>query len=70
MALSILLIDSDQTVCACFSVSEEKICAAIRGRDLKTVAEIGMALQAGTNCGSCIPELKKLLGAPSPVLVA
>jgi assimilatory nitrate reductase catalytic subunit len=62
--------ETGKTVCASFSVSEDKICAAIRGQDLKTVAEIGMALQAGTNCGSCIPELKKLLGAPSPVLVA
>jgi bacterioferritin-associated ferredoxin len=28
---------------------------------VRSVAEIGLHLQAGTNCGSCIPELKKLL---------
>ena len=28
---------------------------------LTTVAEIGAALRAGTNCGSCIPELKAIL---------
>jgi assimilatory nitrate reductase catalytic subunit len=37
------------------------IASAIRADRLKTPAEIGAALRAGTNCGSCIPELKKLL---------
>jgi assimilatory nitrate reductase catalytic subunit len=50
-------------ICACFSVEEAAICSAIRAKKLTTVAEIGAALGAGTNCGSCIPELKKLLAA-------
>ena len=57
-------------VCACFSVSEDRIQAAIRDGGLTTPAEIGAALKAGTNCGSCIPELKKLIGAQSPAPVA
>ena len=48
-------------VCACFSVGEASICSAIRAKKLTTPAEIGAVLQAGTNCGSCIPELKQLL---------
>ena len=28
---------------------------------LPTVAEIGAFLRAGTNCGSCIPELEEIL---------
>jgi assimilatory nitrate reductase catalytic subunit len=28
---------------------------------LTEAAEIGTALKAGTNCGSCIPELKDIL---------
>jgi assimilatory nitrate reductase catalytic subunit len=28
---------------------------------LKTVAEIGALLHAGTNCGSCAPELEEIL---------
>jgi assimilatory nitrate reductase catalytic subunit len=60
---------SGKTVCACFSVSEEDIRAAIRDRGLSTPAAIGAALKAGTNCGSCIPELKKLLGASTPSMV-
>ena len=48
-------------VCACFSVGVEKLRTAIATQHLTTVADIGTALKAGTNCGSCIPELKKLL---------
>ena len=48
-------------VCSCYSVEEAAICGAIRTRKLTTPAEIGAILRAGTNCGSCIPELKKLL---------
>jgi assimilatory nitrate reductase catalytic subunit len=56
-------------VCSCFSVSEERIAAAIREDGLTSAAQIGTRLKAGTNCGSCIPELKKLL-RDQPVLNA
>jgi assimilatory nitrate reductase catalytic subunit len=26
-----------------------------------TVADLGRTLRAGTNCGSCLPELKRML---------
>jgi assimilatory nitrate reductase catalytic subunit len=48
-------------VCSCFAVGEEEIRAAIRAGKLTSPSEIGGVLNAGTNCGSCIPELKKLL---------
>ena len=41
---------------------EKTILHAIKENNLKTVDQIGECLQAGTNCGSCIPELKALLG--------
>jgi assimilatory nitrate reductase catalytic subunit len=47
-------------VCACFGVGRGTICDAIAtGAD--SAAEIGTRLKAGTNCGSCIPELKRLI---------
>jgi assimilatory nitrate reductase catalytic subunit len=55
-------------VCACFSVSEDRIRDAIRDGRLASPAQIGAALKAGTNCGSCIPELKKLLALETPQL--
>ena len=53
--------DTGPTVCSCFGVGRNTICAAIREKNLKTTAEITGCLKAGGNCGSCVPELKKLL---------
>jgi assimilatory nitrate reductase catalytic subunit len=47
-------------VCACFGVGRTTILAAIAA-GAGTAAEIGAQLKAGTNCGSCIPELKRLV---------
>jgi assimilatory nitrate reductase catalytic subunit len=56
-------------VCSCFAVSEDSIRTAIQADGLTSPAQIGARLKAGTNCGSCIPELKKLLH-PVPALNA
>jgi assimilatory nitrate reductase catalytic subunit len=47
-------------VCACFGVGRTTILAAIAA-GAGTAAEIGVQLKAGTNCGSCIPEMKRLI---------
>src|SRR6202048_132411 len=47
-------------VCACFGVGRTTICDAI-ATGAGTAAEIGASVRAGTNCGSCIPELKRLI---------
>jgi len=47
-------------VCACFGVGRTTICDAIAA-GAGSEAEIGARLKAGTNCGSCIPELKRLI---------
>ena len=49
------------TVCTCFQVGRDEIVRAIGDAGLTSVAAIGDALQAGTNCGSCIPELRQIL---------
>jgi assimilatory nitrate reductase catalytic subunit len=55
------LADAGRTICACFGVGLNALYRMIAGRRSTTVAEIGTALRAGTNCGSCIPELKAIL---------
>jgi assimilatory nitrate reductase catalytic subunit len=47
-------------VCACFGVGRTTICDAIAA-GAGSAAAIGTKLKAGTNCGSCIPELKRLI---------
>lgn len=53
--------DVGTIVCACFNIGEKTIQKAIKEQGLKTHQEIGSCLKAGTNCGSCIPEIKALL---------
>ncbi len=47
-------------VCACFGVGLAAIRAAITS-GAASIEEIGKALRAGTNCGSCLPELKRII---------
>lgn len=54
--------DKGRTVCACFNVGENTIRKAIAEQGLDSVESIGRCLNAGTNCGSCLPELQALLG--------
>jgi assimilatory nitrate reductase catalytic subunit len=58
--------DAGRTVCACFSVGEHTILKAIREQGLATKEAIGEALKAGTNCGSCLSEIKQLIVEHSP----
>ena len=53
--------DPGATVCACFSVGINTITGAIASQRLSSVEDIGAALQAGTSCGSCRPELQSIL---------
>lgn len=49
-------------VCSCFQVREPEIIDAIAaGAD--TAVTLGNRLKCGTNCGSCLPELKALVDA-------
>jgi assimilatory nitrate reductase catalytic subunit len=54
------VVSAGPVVCACFGVGRASICDAIAG-GANTAAEVGAKLKAGTNCGSCIPELKRLI---------
>jgi assimilatory nitrate reductase catalytic subunit len=56
--------DQGPLVCACFGVGINAIHAAI-AQGAGNVEEIGKALRAGTNCGSCLPELKRILSHDS-----
>ncbi|NOY67719.1 MAG: molybdopterin-dependent oxidoreductase [Gammaproteobacteria bacterium] len=48
-------------VCSCFNVGLNEITELIKEKQPATVEEIGACIKAGTNCGSCIPEIKKIL---------
>ena len=52
--------DPGAMVCACFSVGRNQIEAAIAG-GCASLEALGAKLKAGTNCGSCRPELQQAL---------
>jgi len=57
-------VETGPLVCACRGVRTTRIEAAIAG-GADTVDAVGEATGAGTSCGSCRPEIGRLLAAPS-----
>ncbi|BAQ18230.1 assimilatory nitrate reductase large subunit [Methyloceanibacter caenitepidi] len=53
--------DTGPIVCACFGVGLTAIETLIASGAATSVEEVGACLKAGTNCGSCQPEIKKLI---------
>ena len=54
--------DKGSIVCSCFSVGVNEITAAAQ-RGCRSVDAVGQALNAGTNCGSCRPEIRRIIDA-------
>jgi assimilatory nitrate reductase catalytic subunit len=55
-----------KVVCSCFGVSESAIrdrLSQCSGSGEQRLAALQGALQCGTNCGSCVPELKRMVRA-------
>ncbi len=52
--------DPGPVICACFNVGQNTLLSAVAGGAV-TVHALGDATCAGTNCGSCKPELARLI---------
>jgi assimilatory nitrate reductase catalytic subunit len=50
----------EAVVCACFRIGLEAVREAVNS-GARSIDEIGRTLRAGTNCGSCLPELKRII---------
>lgn len=48
-------------ICQCFGVTDEDIREEIRANKLKTVEDVTNYTKAGGGCGSCIPDIQKIL---------
>ncbi|OGB35374.1 MAG: nitrate reductase [Burkholderiales bacterium RIFCSPLOWO2_02_FULL_66_35] len=62
----VAVVAKGKQVCTCFNVSEDDIGAQLqtsRGSDDQRLAALQSGLKCGTNCGSCIPELRRLVRA-------
>jgi len=57
-------------VCTCFNVTDQAIAehvARADGDEEQRFASLQAALKCGTNCGSCVPELKRLVRGVIPL---
>ena len=52
--------DPGRRVCSCYGVGVNEIRAAVAG-GCRSVAAVGERLRAGTNCGSCRPEIARIV---------
>ncbi len=55
--------DPGPIVCSCFRVGSRTLLQAIEKQHLTSTAQVGACLRAGTNCGSCLPEIRKLIAS-------
>jgi assimilatory nitrate reductase catalytic subunit len=53
-------VDQGPIVCVCFQVGELRIASCIRA-GARTLDAVGAELGAGTNCGSCRPEIQRMI---------
>jgi len=53
--------DAGRIICSCFSVGRNTLIKTIKEKGASTPEAIGELMQAGTNCGSCVPELRVLI---------
>jgi len=54
--------DPGPLVCSCFAVGRNTILRAIEANGFTATRQVVSCLRAGGNCGSCLPEIKGLLG--------
>ncbi|WP_043112772.1 (2Fe-2S)-binding protein, partial [Pseudacidovorax intermedius] len=60
----VAVVSRGKTVCNCFGVAEQDIAghlAACDGSEAARLAGLQQALRCGTNCGSCVPELRRMV---------
>jgi assimilatory nitrate reductase catalytic subunit len=53
--------DHGAIVCSCFSIGIKRIAALIASGEASNVEDVGALLKAGTNCGSCKPEIARIV---------
>jgi assimilatory nitrate reductase catalytic subunit len=56
-------------ICSCFNVSESAIATQLtqcKGNEDQRLVQLQSALQCGSNCGSCLPEVKRMVRLSIP----
>ncbi|MEX0335313.1 bacterioferritin-associated ferredoxin [Vibrio tubiashii] len=48
-------------ICSCFRVSDTQILRELESGDCTSVNQLKTKLKCGTNCGSCLPQVERLV---------
>ncbi len=56
-----MLSGEDFIVCDCLGVTRDDIVEAIQSKGLTTADQVGEETEAGTMCGSCVPDIEEIL---------
>jgi assimilatory nitrate reductase catalytic subunit len=68
----VAVVSSGKVVCTCFNVTDVAIEAQLKqctGSDKERLGALQGALKCGTNCGSCVPQLQRMVRSNAPTLV-
>jgi assimilatory nitrate reductase catalytic subunit len=61
--------DPGRKICVCLNVGANTILDAIREKTLTNAAAVAEATGAGTGCGSCKPEIERLINQSAPAAI-
>ena len=64
------IVDQGALVCTCFDVGVRSIEAAVRSGACRSVDDVTKLLKAGGNCGSCRPEIRRIVEHAGPAVPA
>jgi bacterioferritin-associated ferredoxin len=53
--------EEDIEICNCLGIMKSEIVKAIKDKGLQTLEEVQDETNAGTVCGSCIPDIENIL---------
>ena len=67
----VAVVSKGRQVCTCFNVTEPAITTQLQGSagsEEERLSRLQGSLKCGTNCGSCVPELRRLVRATPPLV--
>ena len=54
-------VDEGEIICQCFGITDKKIKHVIKENNLHTAEDVTNFTKAGGGCGSCVPDIEKIL---------
>ncbi|WP_394126017.1 molybdopterin-dependent oxidoreductase [Vibrio hepatarius] len=61
--------DASEMICSCFRVTDKQISAALESSEYQSVSQLTKTLKCGSNCGSCLPQVERLVDSYTQNLI-